>query len=105
MSSSNHDKVMFLMPVHEPRHSTVTAVWVLLNALPLVVLLLISLASKSWLVGLCLLVLYPLLLVPYGILVSLPLMVKIFRRPASLPSKRQSGAAPYSQTRAKDCSS
>lgn len=77
------------MPLSEPRHATVTAVWVVLNAVPLVVFLLIGLACQSWLVGLCLLILYLLLLVPYGIFVSLPLMVKIFRRPASAPSKCQ----------------
>lgn len=75
------------MSVREPRHATVTAVWVTLNAIPLVVLVLLGIASKSWVVGVCLVLLYPLLLIPYGILVSLPLMVKIFRRPSTPPPR------------------
>ncbi|MCS6926157.1 MAG: hypothetical protein NZ578_09695 [Candidatus Binatia bacterium] len=75
------------MSLREPRHATVTAVWVTLNAIPLVVLVLLGIASKSWLVGICLVLLYPILLIPYGILVSLPLMVKIFRRPSTPPPR------------------
>ncbi len=75
------------MSLMQPRHTTVTAVWIALNVLPLLGIALVSLAFASWILGLCLLVLYVLLFIPYGMFVSLPMMVKIFRKPAS-PHRR-----------------
>jgi hypothetical protein len=75
------------MALMQPRHTTVTAVWIILNVLPLLGIGLVSVAFESWMLGLFLLILYLLLFIPYGLFVSLPMMVKIFRRPAS-PHRR-----------------
>jgi hypothetical protein len=67
----------------QPRHSTVTAVWVTLYLLPVVAIALVWLLwGHFW--GLVSLVLYLLLLVPYGFFVSMPVMIKLFREPTSL---------------------
>ena len=65
-------------------HSVITAAWFTLNLLPLVVAALVWLVLGSWFWGLLLIALYPLYFVLYGFFVSLPLMVKLFRQPASL---------------------
>lgn len=64
-------------------HALTTVVWLVLNTLPLVVAALVwSLLSSFW--GIVLLLLFPLYIIPYGFFVSLPLMVKLFRKPASI---------------------
>jgi len=67
------------------RHSSVvTATWASLNLLPLLVAAFVWLVLGNWVVGLLLVLLYPLYVVFYGFFVSLPLMVRLFRHPASL---------------------
>jgi hypothetical protein len=68
----------------EPRHSAVTVAWVTLNLIPLIAIGLAGLALGSWVWGLLLLVLYGFLFVPYGFFIAMPIMVKLFRHPASL---------------------
>jgi hypothetical protein len=64
-------------------HTLTTVVWLALNTLPLAVAALVwSLLSSFW--GIVLLLLFPLYIIPYGFFVSLPLMVKLFRKPASI---------------------
>jgi hypothetical protein len=65
------------------RHSFVTAAWIVLNIFPLLVIALVWLTFENWVWGLLLLILYPLCFVPYGFFVAMPLMVKLFRKPAS----------------------
>ncbi len=72
---------MALLPSH---HTFVTAAWTTLNLLPLLVAALVWLVFGSWLWGLLLVILYPLYFVPYGFFVAMPLMVRLFRQPASL---------------------
>jgi hypothetical protein len=69
-----------MLPDH---HGLITVVWVLLHVLPLVVVAAVwSLLGAVW--GILLLVLYVVGIVPYGFFVSLPAMVKLFHRPASI---------------------
>ena len=64
-------------------HILVTFVWIALHLLPLgVVALIWVLFGAVW--GIVALVFYVLGIVIYGFFVSLPLMVKLFRKPASL---------------------
>jgi len=67
-----------------PRSVLLTATWVSLNLLPLLIAALIWLVLGNWMVGLLLMILYPLYVVFYGFFVSLPMMVRLFRHPASL---------------------
>ena len=66
------------------RSSVITATWVSLNLLPLVIAAFIGLVLGKWLVGLLLVILYPVYVVFYGFFVSLPVMVRLFRDAASL---------------------
>ena len=66
------------------RSTLITATWVSLNLLPLLVAALIWLVLGHWMVGLLLMILYPLYVVFYGFFVSLPMMVRLFQHPASL---------------------
>lgn len=68
----------------EPRHSTVTVAWVTLNLIPLIAIGLAGFALGSWVWGLLLLVLYGFFFVPYGFFIAMPIMVKLFRHPASV---------------------
>jgi hypothetical protein len=61
----------------------VTAAWVSLNLLPLLISALVWLVLGHWLVALLLVIFYPVYIVLYGFFVSLPLMVRLFRQPAS----------------------
>jgi len=61
----------------------VTATWVALNLLPLFSAAFVWLILGYRLVGLVLAVLYPVYFIPYGFFVALPLMVRLFRHPAS----------------------
>ena len=64
-------------------HTLTTVVWILLHVLPLVVIAALwSFFGALW--GIPLLLLYLIGLVPYGFFVSLPAMVKLFHKPASL---------------------
>jgi hypothetical protein len=64
-------------------HTLVTIVWTSLHVLPLVVVALIwFLFGAVW--GIVSLVLYVIGIVLYGFFVSLPVMVRLFRKPASL---------------------
>ncbi len=65
----------------DPRLITIT--WIALNLLPLLVVVAVWAAVGGWLWGLCLLGVYVVGVVPYGFFVALPLMVKLFRPPAS----------------------
>jgi len=67
-----------------PRSSVVTAAWISFNLLPLLVAALIWLVLGNWPVALLLVIFYHLYVVIYGFFVSLPLMVRTFRHPASL---------------------
>jgi hypothetical protein len=67
-----------------PHSLIITASWVSLNLLPLLIAALLWLVLEYWLVGLLVAALYPLYFVPYGFFVSLPLMVRLFRHSASL---------------------
>lgn len=68
--------------------STITAAWIGLNFLPLFAVVILCFILQSWLWSITLILLYLVIFVPYGFFVSLPLMTKIFRRPASLHSRR-----------------
>ena len=61
----------------------ITAAWVLLNLLPLLIAAFLWLVLGYGRLGLVLGLLYPVYFVPYGFFVSLPLMVRLFRHPAS----------------------
>ena len=64
-------------------HALATVVWISLHVFPLVgVALIWFLFGAVW--GIVSLVLYLIGLVPYGFFVSLPAMVKLFHKPASL---------------------
>jgi hypothetical protein len=65
----------------------ITATWLVLNLLPLLLAALVWCVLGYWRVGLILVFLYPLYFVPYGFFVSLPVMVCLFRHPASLPGR------------------
>ncbi len=65
-------------------HTIVTAAWITLNLPPLLVAVWIWLVLGSWGWGLLLVILYPLYVVPYGFFIAMPLMVWLFRKPASL---------------------
>jgi hypothetical protein len=67
--------------------ATITATWIGLNFLPLFVVVILCFILQSWLWSVALILLYLVIFVPYGFFVSLPLMAKIFRRPASLHSR------------------
>jgi hypothetical protein len=67
----------------EPRHATVTTAWIILNLTPLIAIILVGiLYSPLW--GFILFASYVLLFVPYGFFVAMPIMVKLFRKPASV---------------------
>ena len=65
------------------RSSMVTAAWVSFNLIPLLVAALVWLVLGNWMVALLLVLLFPLYVVIYGFFISLPLMVRTFRHPAS----------------------
>jgi len=67
-----------------PRSFVITATWLVLNLLPLLLAALVWFVLGYRRVGLLLVFLYPLYFVPYGFFVSLPVMVRLFRHPASL---------------------
>jgi hypothetical protein len=69
-----------MLPDH---HGLITTVWILLHALPL------ALVIAAWVLfgalwGLPLLILYVIGLVPYGFFFSIPTMIKLFHKPATL---------------------
>ncbi len=66
------------------RSALITATWVSLNLLPLLIAALVWLVLDNWMVGLLLVILYPLYVVLYGFFVSMEIMVGLFRPPASL---------------------
>lgn len=66
------------------RSALITATWVSLNLLPLLITALVWFVLGNWVVGLLLVILYPLYVVLYGFFVSMPLMVRLFQPPASL---------------------
>jgi len=66
------------------RSALITATWVSLNLLPLLIAALVWLVLDNWMVGLLLVILYPLYVVLYGFFVSMEIMVWLFRPPASL---------------------
>jgi hypothetical protein len=69
-----------MLPDH---HALITAVWIILHVLPLAIVAAIwSFFGVLW--GVPLLILYIIGIVPYGFFVSLPAMVKLFHKPASL---------------------
>lgn len=64
-------------------HALVTTVWMLLHALPLLFVAAIWLLFGTWW-GVASLVLYVVGIIPYGFFISLPMMGKLFHKPASL---------------------
>ena len=72
---------MALLP---SRPTFVTAAWMTLNLVPLLAAALVWLVFGSWFWGLLLVILYPLYFVLYGFFIAMPLMVRLFRQPASL---------------------
>lgn len=69
-----------MLPDH---HGLITAVWVLLLLLPLALVIPVwTFFGALW--GIPLLILYVIGIVPYGFFVSLPAMVKLFHKPASV---------------------
>ena len=65
------------------RHGLITVVWIALHALPLLLVVFVwSFFGAAW--GIASLVLYLIGLVPYGFFISIPAMVKLFHKPASL---------------------
>jgi hypothetical protein len=62
----------------------ITATWLALNLFPLFIAALLWLVLGYGRVGLLLVVFYPVYFVPYGFFVALPLMVRLFRDPASV---------------------
>ena len=68
-------------------HTMVTTAWIILNLFPLVLGALVWLVFGSIFWSLVLVVLYPVYFVPYGFFFAMPLMVKLFRQPAS-PHRR-----------------
>jgi len=66
-----------------PPSWVITTTWLTLNLFPLFFAAFVWLMLGYRLVGLLLLVLYPVYFVPFGVFVALPLMVKLFRDPAS----------------------
>jgi uncharacterized membrane protein len=72
----------------ESSSSSVTRAWVGLHLVLIVVILILGFLAHSWLARFALLVLYLVLVLPYGFFVVMPIMVKIFRKPASTHSKR-----------------
>jgi hypothetical protein len=69
--------------MESPRSSVITAIWLSINLLPLLLAAFVGLVWGHWLVGLLLVILYPLYIVFYGFFVSLPVMVRLFRLPAN----------------------
>jgi hypothetical protein len=65
-------------------HGLITALWVALNLLPLLIGAVVWFVFDNWLWGLLLIVFYPLYFVPYGFFIAMPLMVWFFRKPASI---------------------
>ncbi len=65
------------------RHGLITAVWILLHLLPLLLVIAAwSLFGALW--GILLLIVYIVGIVPYGFFFSIPTMVKLFHKPASI---------------------
>jgi hypothetical protein len=67
-----------------PPSWAITTAWLTLNLLPLFIAAFVWLALGYGPRGLLLAVLYPVYFVPFGFFVALPLMVRLFRHPASL---------------------
>jgi len=63
--------------------ASVTAVWAGLNLALIFAVLVLGFVLQSWLWRFALLLLYLVIVVPYGFFVAMPIMVKIFRKPAS----------------------
>jgi len=69
-----------MLPDH---HGLITAVWITLHILPLFLVIFIwSFFGAAW--GIASLAFYIIGLIPYGFFISIPLMVKLFHKPASL---------------------
>ena len=56
----------------------ITATWIGLNSIPLILTVALCLLSQSWGWSLLFILLYVVAVVPYGFFVGLPLMVKFF---------------------------
>lgn len=72
----------------ESSSSSVTRAWVGLHLVLIVLFLILCFLAHSWLARFALLLLYLVIVLPYGFFVAMPIMVKIFRKPASTQSKR-----------------
>jgi hypothetical protein len=66
-----------------PRPGTITVAWVTVSLLPLIVVVLAAFALESWSLRVLLIVGYLLCAIPYGFFVAMPIMVWLFRKPAS----------------------
>jgi uncharacterized membrane protein len=74
--------------MEESSSSAVTTAWVGLHLVLIVVVLILCFVVQSWLWRFALLFLYLTIVIPYGFFVVMPIMVKIFRKPASTHSKQ-----------------
>ncbi len=64
-------------------HALVTTIWLILLALPLgLVAIIWSFFGTFW--GIAALLLYAVGIIPYGFFISIPIMLKLFHKPASL---------------------
>jgi hypothetical protein len=72
----------------EHTSASVTAVWVGLNLVLIFAVLVLCFVLQSWLWRFALTLLYLVIVVPYGFFIAMPIMVKIFRKPASTHLKR-----------------
>jgi hypothetical protein len=72
----------------EHTSGSVTAVWTGLNLALIFAVLVLCFVLQSWLWRFALLLLYLVIVVPYGFFVAMPIMVKIFRKPASTHLKQ-----------------
>jgi hypothetical protein len=69
--------------MEHPKSTSVTAAWVGLNLVLIFAVLILCFVTESWFWRFALILLYLVLVVPYGFFVAMPIMVKIFRKPAS----------------------
>jgi hypothetical protein len=80
---SRTQELLMRVLMESPRPAVITAIWVSINLLPLLLAAFLWLVLGHWLAGLLLVILYPLYIVFYGFFVALPVMVRLFRLPAT----------------------
>ncbi len=73
--------------VMKQNSTLITATWIGLNLIPLVLTVALCLLSQSWGWSLLFILLYVVAIVPYGFFVSFPFMVKFFDHPSNPQGK------------------